>query len=240
MTNVNEFEATLKAKKGAILTFEADTDVNIPTWLQDEATGLYRANISILDPRGITLAQRGYIFGRCKDIANYTGYPPEIVRDFMKGEYCTTERPELETFSLGVNQISQLEASNFIEFIIEWCFKNEVPFTHQQYFIGKEHTRTLFLYLKYRKCFISGDKGDVAHYKPVGMGRNRDKIDHSELSFMCLRRDYHDEQHTIGLTEFCKKYKIVPITLTPRQVKEFGIGKEIEKQYKYEKQLKEL
>ena len=41
MTNANEFEATLKAKKGAILTFEADTDVNIPTWLQNEATGLY-------------------------------------------------------------------------------------------------------------------------------------------------------------------------------------------------------
>lgn len=218
-----EFNAILKSKKGGILTFDAESDIKLPPYYKNKKDGLYRANITILDPRGITADQRGYIYGLLHDISEYTGYPLEVVKDFMKGEFCTNVKTDWETFSLGYNKISIYDAGQFIEYIIEWCFQNEVPFRHQQFFVGSEHTRMLFLYLKYRKCFISGDKGDVAHYEAVGMGRNRKKIDHSQHRFMCLRRDYHIEQHTIGLKAFCEKYKIIPIKLTPEQVKEFKI-----------------
>lgn len=232
-----DFNATLKSKKAGVLTFEADVDIKLPSYLKNANTGLYQANITILDPRGITKDQRGYIYGLFNDISEYTGYPPEIVKDFLKGEFTTEKRPDLENLSLAFNAISQYDAGEFIEFILEWCFKNEVPFRHQKYFVGSEHTRMLFLYLKHRKCFISGERGDVAHFEAVGMGRNRNKIDHSKHRFMCLRRDYHIEQHTIGLEAFCEKYKIIPIKLTPQQVKEFGIGKEItEEQYIYKKE----
>ena len=142
-----DFNATLKSKKAGVLTFEADVDIKLPSYLKNADTGLYHANITILDPRGIT--------------------------------------KDLENFSLAFNAISQYDAGEFIEFILEWCFKNEVPFRHQKYFVGKEHTRMLFLYLKHRKCFISGDRGDVAHYDPVGMGQNREKIDHSK-NVLCV------------------------------------------------------
>lgn len=204
-----EFSATLKSKKGGILTFDAESDIKLPPYYKNTVDGLYRANITILDPRG-------YIYGLLNDISEYTCHPLEVVKDFMKGEFCTNVMTEWETFSLAYNQISIYDAGQFIEYIIEWCFQHEVPFRHQQYFVGSEHTRMFFLYLKYRRCFISGDKGDVVPFVAVGIGRNRSR-------FMCLRRDYQIEQHTIGLTAFCDKYKIIPIKLTPEQVKEFGI-----------------
>ena len=84
---------------------------------------------------------------------------------------------------------------------------------------------------------LKSKKASVLTFEAVGMGRNRNKIDHSKHRFMCLRRDYHIEQHTIGLEAFCEKYKIIPIKLTPQQVKEFGIGKEIlEEQFIYKKE----
>lgn len=211
-----EFQGVLKSKKGGVLTFDVENDIKLPLYYKNPSDGLYRANITILDPRGITADQRGYIYGLFNDISEYTGYPLEVVKDFMKGEFCTNVMTEWETFSLAYNQMSIYDAGQFIEYIIEWCFQHEVPFRHQQYFVGSEHTRMLFLYLKYRRCFISGDKGDVVPFVPVGMVRNRSR-------FMCLRRDYQIEQHTIGLTAFCEKYKIIPIKLTPEQVKEFGI-----------------
>nr|DAP80847.1 MAG TPA: Putative HNHc nuclease [Caudoviricetes sp.] len=56
----------------------------------------------------------------------------------MKGEFCTNVMTEWETFSLAYNQISIYDAGQFIEYIIEWCFQHEVPFRHQQYFVGSE------------------------------------------------------------------------------------------------------
>ena len=135
-----DFNATLKSKKAGVLTFEADIDIKLPSYLKNETTGLYQANITILDPRGITKDQRGYIYGLFKDVSEYTGYPPEIVKDFLKGGFITEKRTDLENFSLAFNAISQYDAGEFIEFILEWCFKNEVPFRHQKYFVDSDHT----------------------------------------------------------------------------------------------------
>ena len=56
-----EFNATLKSKRGGILTFDAESDIKLPPYCKNAVDGLYRANITILDPRGITSDQRGYI-----------------------------------------------------------------------------------------------------------------------------------------------------------------------------------
>ena len=45
-----DFNATLKSKKAGVLTFEADVDIKLPTYLKNANTGLYQANITILDP----------------------------------------------------------------------------------------------------------------------------------------------------------------------------------------------
>lgn len=220
--NENLYKGIVKGLKGNEILIKTENDIKLPTYLKNERTGLYDVVVALQDHRMITHDQRGYIYGLFHDISEYTGYPMEYVKDVLKSMFSLSKG--WESFSLAYNGISKSNASEFIEYILEFCFENEIPFRHMEYFVGSEHTRMLFLYLKYRKCFISGEKGDVAHCETVGMGRNRNKIDHSKHHFLCLSRKYHIEQHTIGLKAFLKKYKLVPIKLTKEQIKEFKIG----------------
>ena len=221
-----ESQAIIKRLQGKEVTLTLAEEMLLPTYLKNE-DGVHEGVFILKDPRGITVAQRGYIYMLFNDMVEYTGEPIDYVKPYLKELFCLHKG--WDDFSLGYHGMTQHDAGEFIEFIIEYYFKEQIPFKHQEYYVGPEHTRTLFIYLKYRRCFISGEKGEVAHFEAVGMGNNRNKIDHSRHRFMCLSHKYHMEQHQIGVTEFCKKYNIVPIKLTPEQIEEFKIGKNLHK-----------
>lgn len=215
-----ETQAIVKCIKGNELTLQLNDTIELPYYLKNK-DGMHEAIVTVRDPRGITRDQRKYIYMLFNDMVEYTGEPLEYVKPYLKALF--SYKMGWDDFSLAYNQISQFDAGQFIEFIIEYYFEHGIRFTHDRYYVGSEHTRMLFLYLKHRRCFISGEQGEVAHYEAVGMGNNRRKIDHSKHRFMCLSHKYHMEQHQIGITKFCEKYKVIPIKLTPEQVKEFGI-----------------
>lgn len=218
-----EYEGRIIKVQGDEVTFKLDRDFDIAEAKRLSIEENTRSIIRVIDERNITKAQNGMIHGLFNDISLYTGYPQEWVKELLKAMFAGEKG--IETFSLKNYKISQVFAGEFIEYILEFCFENEIPFKYQQFHLASDITRVLFLYLKHRACFVCGKThADMAHYEAVGMGRNRKKIDHSKHRFMTLCREHHQEQHNIGLTEFMQKYVLVPIKLTPEQVKEFKIG----------------
>ena len=89
----------------------------------------------------------------------------------------------------------------------------------------------LWLCIKFRKCCITGWKGDLHHCtgSRIGMGSNRNKVSHSGREFICLSRQYHNELHVIGEVRFFKKYKVYGIKIDNETLKELGykIDKEV-------------
>ncbi|MCO7151719.1 putative HNHc nuclease [Vagococcus lutrae] len=218
-----EYEGRIIKVQGDEVTFKLDRDFDIAKAKRLSIEENTRSIIRVIDERNITKAQNGMIHGLFNDISLYTGYPQEWVKELLKAMFAGEKG--IETFSLKNYEISQVFAGEFIEYILKFCFENEIPFKYQQFHLASDITRVLFLYLKHRACFVCGKPhADMAHYEAVGMGRNRKKIDHSKHRFMTLCREHHQEQHNIGLTEFMQKYVLVPIKLTPEQVKEFKIG----------------
>ncbi|WP_442259427.1 putative HNHc nuclease [Vagococcus sp.] len=218
-----EYEGQIVRVSGNEVTFRLDRDFDIAEAKRLAIKGEPRSIIRVIDERNITKAQNGMIYGLFHDIELYTGYPQEWVKKMLKSMFSGYKG--IESFSLEQYSISQVFAGEFIEYILEFCFDNEIPFKYQKFHLSSDITRILFLYLKHRTCFVCGKPhADMAHYEAVGMGRNRKKIDHSQHRFMTLCREHHNEQHNIGLTEFMSKYVLVPIKLTPEQVKEFKIG----------------
>lgn len=218
-----EYEGRIIKVQGDEVTFKLDRDFDIAEAKRLSIEKNTRSIIRVIDERNITKAQNGMIHGLFNDISLYTGYPQEWVKELLKAMFAG--KKGIETFSLKNYEISQVFAGEFIEYILKFCFENEIPFKYQQFHLASDITRVLFLYLKHRACFVCGKPhADMAHYEAVGMGRNRKKIDHSKHRFMTLCREHHQEQHNIGLTEFMQKYVLVPIKLTPEQVKEFKIG----------------
>lgn len=174
-------------------------------------------NVSIVDQRNITSDQSGMIYGLFADIADYTGYPTDFVKAWLKTAFAGFKG--IEDFSLARDALSQVVAGDFIEFILEFCLENGIPFKYQQFYLAADISRVLFLYLKYRMCFVCGKPhADIAHYETVGMGNNRKHIDHRKHRFMALCREHHIEQHKIGLKSFMAKYHFVPIKLNDQTI----------------------
>lgn len=226
---MSEYEGRLIGVQGNKVTFELNRDFDLEQALRLTIDDAPRSIIRMIDERNMTHAQNGMIHGLFNDIALFTGYPPEYVKDLLKAMFSGFKG--IETFSMENYRISQVFAGEFIEYILEFCFQEEIPFKYQEFHLASDITRVLFLYIKFKQCFICGDSktAQYAHYEAVGMGRDRRKIDHSKHRFMCLCDKHHREQHNIGVKEFLKKYVIVPIKLSPEQIEEFGIGKNLHK-----------
>lgn len=218
-----EYEGNILRVNGDEVTFKLDRDFDISEAKRMSVDKPPRSIIRMVDERNMTRDQNAMIHGLFNDIALFTGYPPEYIKELMKAMFSAYKG--IETFSMANYEISQVFAGHFIEYILEFCFEQQIPFKYQKFHLGSDITRILFIYLKYRACFVCGkEHADIAHVEAVGAGRNRKKIDHSQHRFMALCRDHHGEQHQIGIETFMTKHILVPIKLSPQQIKEFKIG----------------
>ncbi len=87
-----------------------------------------------------------------------------------------------------------------------------------------ENNKWFYYCLKYRKCCICGKHADVCHIEVVGMGRNRQKINHETFIFYAGCRQHHQEEHQIGTKNFLNKYQIKPVKLNVEERKKLNIG----------------
>ena len=218
-----EYQGSLKGVKGRLVTFELSDELDIAKVSKGSNNGNIVANIAFEKKDMLSDDQRKKIFALINDICEHTGYMNEEMYQKMKFYFMAYSG--CDTFSIARNKVTKDFASRFIEFIIEWCFQMEIPFMNRDYHLSSNESRTLFIYLKYRSCFVCGKQhSDVAHVQAVGSGRNRRKIDHSKHEFMCLCREHHQEQHTIGIDTFIRKHHLGVIKLNTEQIKELKIG----------------
>lgn len=160
------------------------------------------------DNRHITADQRKKIYATLFDIAEYTGYGPDDCKERMKHLFIAEKG--VEEFSLS--DCSLTLASEFIDFLIDFCFKENIPLSDLGIKRTCNVTTFLYLCLKYRRCCICGKPADEHHVDAIGMGNNRRKIDDSKHLKMALCREHHEESHTIGQCSFCEKYHVYGIT----------------------------
>ncbi|MGJ0848280.1 putative HNHc nuclease [Tissierella praeacuta] len=168
---------------------------------------IINAEIRIDDNRTITVEQRKKIFATIKDISLYTGDHPEELRVWLLYDYCisTGEIP----FSLSDCSISQ--AREFINFIIDFILKENIPISDMALNRTDDIDRYLWGCIKYKKCAICGRKGETHHWDAIGMGNDRTSIDDSNLRKIQLCREHHTEAHAIGRDTFGSKYHVYGI-----------------------------
>ena len=225
-----EFSGKIIKLSGREITLSLDDDFDIMV-AQRLSDGQMNVIGEVLDKRSITRPQQKLINALFMDAAEYTGDTFEWWENLLKTMF--GNEVGQEDVSIAANGMTQVQAGNFIEFILGFLLAEKIPFRFQEYHLASDISRVLFLYIKYRVCFICGKpNSDYAHFETVGMGRNRKDIDHSQNRFMCLCRDHHTEQHKIGIQTFMKKYHLAPIKLKPEQIAEFGIGKNLHKEDK--------
>lgn len=176
--------------------------------------------LTIYDNRHISRDQQKKIFALIDDLCNYTGDEPKRWENEFKWRVQVTFG--LDEFSLS--NCSMTVGNYMILTILDFLFAENIPFRTKLWDSLPQDFPRQRLALKNRTCVICGrPHADLAHYKAVGMGRNRHKIDERKMYFMTLCREHHQEQHNIGIKKFMQKYHLKPLRLSDDDIIRFKI-----------------
>ena len=148
--------------------------------------------ITLWDGRRISPEQRRKTYAIIRDISEWSGHEPEYLKHFFKFNFCSIDGRE--DFSLS--DVDMTTAKEFITYLIEFCFYNNVPTMDSMLDRTDEIGKYLYLCLEYRKCAICNKHADVHHVDRIGMGGNREEIVHVGLEAIALCREHHQMAHT--------------------------------------------
>lgn len=73
------------------------------------------------------------------------------------------------------------------------------------------------------KEYINGKKAELHHVDRVGMGNNRNEIQHEGRLCLPLCRDHHMEVDQIGDRTLCQRYHISPVLIDARIIKTYRL-----------------
>lgn len=210
--------------EGNKVVIQSENPVDVDAVEKHIVDGKIRASIDIIEKDSITQLQRSHIYALIGDMAEYEGYPDEVIKSFMKYkfmlEYNLDEFP-----SFADNMMKKSEASNLIEMMITYCVQNEIPFRKNQWYLTADNSKIIYALVMKRLCVVCGKPHSDMHHATnlVGMGNDRKKHNHLESKFLSLCREHHNEAHSMGLEEFCKKYVVKPVRLDEDELKELNI-----------------
>ena len=168
-----------------------------------------KAEIRFDDGRHISAEQRKKAYATIRDIADYTGYPPEVCKELMKTEHII--RTGDEEFSLS--NCSMDTAREFISTLIEFAIEWEIPLSGMAAERTDDIGRYLYFGLMHKKCAVCGKPGEIHHVDAIGMGRNRGQVDDSEYRKICLCRGHHIIAHQKGMEAFQAMYHVYGIVV---------------------------
>lgn len=164
--------------------------------------------IRLTDGREISAEQRRKIFAIVREIAMWSGHEPEYIRQYLEFDFRLLRN--LEPFSLSDCDMST--AREFINYLIDFCFEHGVPTRDTLLNRTDDISKYLYSCLEHRRCAVCNDRADVHHTTAVGMGRNRDEINHIGMEAIALCRKHHQQAHAEG-NKFFERYHIYGIKL---------------------------
>lgn len=160
------------------------------------------------DGRHISAEQRRKAYATIRDIADYTGYLPEEMKELMKVEYILRKNGDY----ISLSDCTMEQAREFINTLIEFALDWDIPLSEQALERTDDIGRYLYYCLKTRHCCICGKPdSDIHHEDAVGMGNDRRVYDDRENKKICLCRIHHGLAHQKGVEAFRKMYKVYGI-----------------------------
>lgn len=184
-----------------------------------------KGEIRIDDGRQISAAQRGLIYSVFNDIRLWQGESHKRigvakVKLKLKADFCVESN--IPMFSLS--NVSMAIASEFIDYVLDFTFMNDISLTLKPFEISKTVRNWSYLCFKRRKCTVCCKSSAVVHHlDAVGIGRDRDKVDHSKMQLIMLCPEHHAEVHNIGDKTFMNKYYVAGIFVPIATLKALNI-----------------
>ncbi len=213
-----EIDTTRTLKKGMKITLEIDDEhkrsvlqhlynfEDMPLIVTFEIDAVERQK----ELERISPEQRKKIYAIFRDIDDACGQGVDSIKYELKKMFLA--ETEYEMFSLS--NCEKTLAIDFTEFLIRFCFEQGIPLRDNPKDAFEDIKRYLRLCLDKHICCICGQESTLHHWDAIGMGRDRNKADDSNLRKIALCPEHHAEAEQIGKVEFKKKYHVWGIIYT--------------------------
>ena len=180
--------------------------------------------ITMLDSRPLSEKQRKSCYAMIREIAVWSGYEPDEIKDIMKFNFIASLAEDMRKFSLSNAPMSLVAA--FQTFLARFIVQHDIPTRRPMLDYVDDIDDYVLACLTQKKCVICGKKADLHHCEAVGMGRDRDEIIHEGMIVLPLCREHHTEAHTIGRDSFNTKYHVHGIEADKTICKLYGLRTE--------------
>lgn len=200
--------------KGKIMSLNEDGTALIKAQLplgQALHRNVREVYIDMIDSRPLSDKQRRMCYALTNAIADWDGNTREdehLYRKFAFTAARKEEFPELteRLFSLSTASMSLIAA--YQSYLVKFIIENDIPtkFPLREY--ANDIEAYTYLCLVRRKCAVCGRRAEAHHIDAIGMGNNRDEVQHEGREVMSLCREHHTEIHTIGYDAFMQKYHL--------------------------------
>lgn len=131
------------------------------------------AEMRLDDGRTISVMQRKKAYATIRDMAEWTGYPPEVMKEIMKYEFMI--RTGEEYFSLSDCSVNL--AREFISMLIEFSLEHGIQLSDLAINRTDDIGRYLYYCIKHKRCAVCGRPGEIHHVDTIGMGNDRRRVD---------------------------------------------------------------
>lgn len=210
-------------KRGGINIFLPYSDW--PTLIR---RGYSKCLIQLKDERPLSHKQRNACYALLNAISNWSGMDRAETKEWFKLKFLADEINETgeKIFSLSDAPMSLVCA--FQRFIVDFIVREGVPCNFDLLSYVDDIPAYVYSCLVNKKCLICGKKADLHHStEKVGIGRDRDTIDHMGMDIQPLCRIHHEEAHMIGQMTFDEKYHLcsVPVDRTIATIYQLHIKK---------------
>ena len=174
------------------LTITVPYDPHFVTQQWDEV------QVDIPDGRRISPEQRRKAYALMGEIATWAGMTPEEVKLTHKHDFVEKHLEGLHKQLFSLASCDMTTARLFITYLIDFVLEFDVPLKMPLTEVCDDIQKAVYACLIHKKCIICGQRCDLHHVDRVGMGNNRNKIDHIGRQCLPLCRVHHQEVDQIG------------------------------------------
>ena len=164
--------------------------------------------IDYIDSRPLSGEQRRMCYSLINAIAEWSGSTTEEIKEAFKLEFWAEKVDTLadKIFSLSNAPMSLIAA--FQKFLIGFILSNDVPLKFSLLEYVDDTKDYVYQCLIHKKCAICGKRADLHHIDAIGMGNDRNEVQHLGREVMSLCRVHHAEIHALGKSEFLSHYHL--------------------------------
>ena len=162
--------------------------------------------IDYIDSRPLSDKQRRMCYALINAIAEWSGSTTDEVKEAFKMEFWAEQVETLADKIFSLSNAPMSLVASFQKFLIGFILHNDVPLKFSLLDYVDDIQDYVYQCLINKKCCVCGKRADLHHIDAVGMGNDRNEVQHLGREVMSLCRVHHTEIHALGKRDFFAKY----------------------------------